>query len=593
MSRGRIDTAYPFGMFDGSLIVKSGNRQLYGFMGDYVYLSLYKMVQESDIPKLQAAVTACDAEGQTWVEECVHILGSDKEYDTYILRIRKSPESEEYEIEFQNVSDSIRHLEEINKQLDIVKDYLTISCNILFSYNLATDHFLLFWSNYEQRIDLADCTLAEWEAKVLREGLVTGEDEATFRSFCHSIRIAEHEQTYSLHGSFLNWGDTKSYRVKFEPRTYRDQNLVIGTWTIVNEETGAEVKDYVAGNYLDAQTKVMNKHGITRDVEAAVESGEQLALIMLDIDNFKNVNDLYGHLFGDTVLEAAADIIKKVVGDQGVVGRVGGDEFLIILDNFGDELNLRSYLRSIKTNINTLFLEKVGTNRLSCSIGVACAPADADKYRELYALADKMLYLAKEKGKNCYIIYEEELHGKYRMNEADSDMREIKNAYYQEQDMFRLNQNLADMVLEGRKAMSVVLEQLLSVLQMDKMSVFWGKNERELVCAYPSAQSQDECREIFPENENYLRHFKDDMLLLTTIYSLEYTAPEVFERYKQEETASVMQHILRDREGNICGHVTIEVKKQRRFPKLAVQLFENTCRMINAVLLQEQKALDK
>ena len=103
------------------------------------------------------------------------------------------------------------------------------------------------------------------------------------------------------------------------------------------------------------------------------------------------------------------------------------------------------------------------------------------------------------------------------LNEADSDMREIKNAYYQEQDMFRLNQNLADMVLEGRKVMPVILEQLLSILQMDKMSVFWGKNERELVCAYPSAQSQDECREIFPENENYLRHFKDDMLLLTTI----------------------------------------------------------------------------
>lgn len=593
LGRGRIDTAYPFGVFDRSLVVKSGNRQLYGFMGEYVYLSLYKMVRESDIPKLQAAVSACDAEGQVWVEECVHILGSDKEYETYILRIRRCPEPEEYEIEFQNVSACIRHLEEIDKQLDIVKDYLTIAGNIMFSYNSDTDHFLLFWSNYEQRIDLADCRFAEWETKVLKNGLVVGEDENLFKSFCNAVRIAEHEQTYTLHGSFLGWGDVNTYRVKFEPRTYKEQNLVMGIWTILNEQTGNEAEDYVAGNYLDSLTKVMSRKGIIRYAEAAVESGEQLALIMLDVDNFKNINDSYGHLFGDTVLAAVADVIKKVIGDQGVVGRLGGDEFLIILDNYGDELNLRSYLRSIRANINALFMEKVGENHLSCSIGVSRSPIDADKFRELYMLADKTLYLAKEKGKNCYIIYEEELHGRFRLNEDNSNLTEIRKAFYQEKDMFRLNQYLADMVLRGREVMPAVLEQLASILAMDRMVVFWGEKKWERVCSYPLSLMQEESEETLPEDESYQELFHDDILLLTNIHSLEYTIPKAYEAFQNRNTASALQHFLRDRDGAVCGYITLEVGKQRRYPKLAVQLFENTCRMINAVLLQEQKALDK
>ena len=411
-----------------------------------------------------------------------------------------------------------------------------------------------------------------------------------FETFCNSVRTTEYEQTYTFRGSFLTWGkNMDTYRVKLVSRTYDGKKLVIGVWTVINEQSGNVVEDYVEGIYLDSMTKVMNNKGITTYAEAAVDSGEQIAVVMLDIDNFKSVNDTYGHLFGDTVIATVADVIKKVVGEHGVVGRVGGDEFLVILDDYGDELGLRNYLRSIKVNVNTLFLEKVGENRLSCSIGVSQCPINSDKFKELYMIADRALYLAKEKGKNCYIIYKEKLHGRFRMTEENADLKEIREAFYAEKDLFRLNKCLSDMVFKGKDAMPEVLEQMARVLAIQRIIVIWGQEKREVICSYPLSLIWMECTEVFFECEEYKKLFNDDMLVITNVHTLEYSMPKEYDVFYQNGVNSIMQHYLRNEDGDICGFVSAEGDQIRRFPKLAVQIFENMCRIINGVLLREDR----
>lgn len=588
MGRGNIQAAYPVGRFDKNLVLQGGSKQMYEFMGEYIYLSLYRRVLEKDIIKLQTAIALCDTSDSVPVEECVHILNENGEYDTFVIKARMGQDFEGYEIELQNVSANIRQLEHMHSQLDVVKDYLTLSGDILFRYWPEDGRFHLFWQNYEQKVELNDTSLEQWKEKVIRERQVTGKDTLIFENFCSSVRSAEHEQTFTFRGSFLTWGqNTDTYRVKFIPREYAGQKVILGGWTIINGQTGNKIDDYIEGTYLDSMTKVLNKKGITKYAEEAVASGEQLALIMLDIDNFKSINDTYGHLFGDAVIAAVADIIKKTIGENGVAGRVGGDEFMVLLDNYGDELGLRNYLRSIKMNISTLFLEKVGDNRISCSIGVSRSPLHSDNFKELYRIADKALYLAKQKGKNCYIIYKEELHGMFRMNEEDSDLKEIREAFYSEKDLIRFNQSLADMIISGKDSLSNVLEQMAHILAVQRIMVIWGR-KRQVVCAYPLGLIWQECKELFFEAESYRQLFSNDMLLVSNVNSLEYSMPEVFEVYRRNGTCSVMQHYLRDGEGNIGGFVTVEECGQvRRFPKLAVQLFDNMCRIINAVLLKE------
>ena len=585
-----IEAAYPSGRFDRSLLIISGNQQMYEFMGEYSYLPLYKMVQEKDVHRLQAAVSFCDVSESALAEECIHIINKDGGYDTYVVNIRKGQDFEGYFLELQNVSANIKQLEQTDKRLDIVRDYLSLSGGILFSYSPEDEHFCLFWQNYEQRVNLEDCRFDEWERKIIREGQVDEKDEVLFETFCNSVRTTEYEQTYTFRGSFLTWGkNMDTYRVKLVSRTYDGKKLVIGVWTVINEQSGNVVEDYVEGIYLDSMTKVMNKKGITTYAEAAVDSGEQIAVVMLDIDNFKSVNDTYGHLFGDTVIATVADVIKKVVGEHGVVGRVGGDEFLVILDDYGYELGLRNYLRSIKVNVNTLFLEKVGENRLSCSIGVSQCPINSDKFKELYMIADRALYLAKEKGKNCYIIYKEKLHGRFRMTEENADLKEIREAFYAEKDLFRLNKCLSDMVFKGKDAMPEVLEQMARVLAIQRIIVIWGQEKREVICSYPLSLIWMECTEVFFECEEYKKLFNDDMLVLTNVHTLEYSMPKEYDVFYQNGVNSIMQHYLRNEDGDICGFVSAEGDQIRRFPKLAVQIFENMCRIINGVLLREDR----
>lgn len=173
------------------------------------------------------------------------------------------------------------------------------------------------------------------------------------------------------------------------------------------------------------------------------------------------------------------------------------------------------------------------------------------------------------------------------MTEEDSDLKEIREAFYSEKDMFQLNQRLADMVLRGKEVMPEVLEQLAVILSAQRVVVIWGEKEREIICAYPLSLIWTECREDFFESESFRKLFRDDMLVITNVHTLEYSMPEEFEVFRRNGSSSAMQHYLRNKEGTICGFVSVEVNQIRRFPKLAIQLFENMCKIINAVLLRE------
>lgn len=599
-----IEAVYPVGRLDRSLLLVGGNKQMYEFVGEHVYSPLYKMVLEKDVDRLKAAVSRCDMQWEPQngsgedVEECIHIINEAGQCDTYIVILRKVRDFDGYEIELQNISENIRQIEQIGGQVNMLRDYLTVSGNALFSYRPSDGWFNLFWLDYEQQVEICNMPFDRWKEQVLREGQVSEADTEAFERFCQSVKNAEREQTHTFRGSILTWGkEVDSYRIKFLPRTYINRKRTLGVWSIVNEQTGNRVDDYVQGNYLDSMTKTLNKKGITDYAEAAVARKSGAAVIMMDIDNFKNINDTYGHLFGDEVITTVADVIKKVIGKNGVAGRVGGDEFMVILNNAEDELTLRNYLRGIKMNVRALFSDKMGDNRITCSMGVSRSGVDSDNFRELYQIADKALYLAKEKGKDRYVIYKPELHGNLRSSEGDGDLTDIKEAFFSEKDLSAFNRSLGDLVLKGSGEIPEVLEQLAHVMTTPRILVFWGE-DRKMIGAYPLALMANEQKVSFFEEEEYIKLFHNDMLQVVNVHNLEYTMPEAYRLYRGNNVCGFLQYYLRDDEGSIKGFATLEECSQSRgFPsRLMVQIFEGMCKVINAVLLREEaekkKALD-
>ena len=168
--------------------------------------------------------------------------------------------------------------------------------------------------------------------------------------------------------------------------------------------------------HTDLLTGVLNKRSFEKYTQETLEKcsiDEKRALILLDIDNFKGVNDNLGHAYGDKVLAGVGDILKRVFNNGDYLGRLGGDEFCVFLNTFDPVTEkYNSYGHFIEEKCSELcraFNENyTGDDRrykISASIGVAVFSEHGKSFGELYQCADKALYESKHKGKDTFTIY--------------------------------------------------------------------------------------------------------------------------------------------------------------------------------------------
>lgn len=135
------------------------------------------------------------------------------------------------------------------------------------------------------------------------------------------------------------------------------------------------------------------------------QKGEQtLSIFVLDIDDFKIINDTYGHPVGDKVIQEVASIAKSVIRKDDLIGRIGGEEFMCVLPKA--ELNeaekVAEKMRSAIAKHSCF--QSLGNNiSLTVSVGVSCVSSDTEDSKALYFTADKALYAAKNSGKNCVV----------------------------------------------------------------------------------------------------------------------------------------------------------------------------------------------
>lgn len=157
----------------------------------------------------------------------------------------------------------------------------------------------------------------------------------------------------------------------------------------------------------DSLTKLLNKQSCQQMVSQRLsQQAENLcALLILDLDNFKGVNDKYGHLYGDAVLSQIGNSLRHLFRSQDIIGRIGGDEFLVYLHDVPNADLVEERCRQLLDTFRTLFSHLVPELKVSCSIGAALAPIHARNYNELFCRADEALYLAKAKGKNQHKLY--------------------------------------------------------------------------------------------------------------------------------------------------------------------------------------------
>lgn len=136
--------------------------------------------------------------------------------------------------------------------------------------------------------------------------------------------------------------------------------------------------------------------------------GKVRAFLLIDIDFFKEINDQYGHAAGDEVLRQVGASLKTMFKKDGIVGRIGGDEFVVFIKESESPEDVEIKTAKIPPLFRSLNIPELQGKTLTCSIGVAYAPFHAQDYLDLYKCADIAMYETKEKGRNGYTIYQEE-----------------------------------------------------------------------------------------------------------------------------------------------------------------------------------------
>jgi diguanylate cyclase (GGDEF)-like protein len=200
--------------------------------------------------------------------------------------------------------------------------------------------------------------------------------------------------------------------------TYDEKGNINGIIALINDVTKQQLLELELDkrSKTDSLTGLLNK-GATEELIRMMllnyykdnKDSSKCALMMIDVDKFKTINDTLGHAKGDKVLRAIGSIIKSAFKGMDVAGRIGGDEFMVFLRDIEKPDNAMHLAEGIERKTNRLILDEDIHTYVSVSIGISMFPEHGKTFDELYHAADKALYYAKNHGRAYWKLYKPEL----------------------------------------------------------------------------------------------------------------------------------------------------------------------------------------
>lgn len=284
--------------------------------------------------------------------------------------------------------------------------------------------------------------------------------------------------------------------------------------------------------------------------------------IIMDIDNFKSVNDTFGHIVGDDVISDVADRLKKQFRSYDVIGRIGGDEFVVFLKDIDDYDLINNIINNVIIAIHYP-LEMDGKRlMISVSAGVAVYPEDGGSYNELYRRADSALYESKKAGKNRFSFYNgDNKINAHKPEEATENDPELKALY----DEYLLCEEKEDKIKSAENILSYIgrkhnISRIYNIILDDSQKNFYttlewcneGIPHNMLGKAMRSLEMNDEYTDYF--NEENIFACRDVRQLESSYYS----------RLANEGVIAILQY-SEIKDGRIVSCVGFDDCREKRY----------------------------
>lgn len=250
-------------------------------------------------------------------------------------------------------------------------------------------------------------TLEQWYEYIVESDLKRV--KSYFDDICYNRMCINSNMRYSIKSAN---GEIIYIEYKGKGSISDDIYSLSGVIMNINNEKNTEQKVHFM-SYYDDITGIPNRKMFTEKFQELINnnsnSKSQLGIIFFDIDNFKNINDTYGHEIGDEILLKLCERIENILDGRQTFARFGGDEFVIAFSNIINEKEINEFLDELLLKVRKPF--EVNNKKIYCtiSIGVSVYPKDADRLDMLLKTADMAMHKAKDEGKNRYKFFDVEI----------------------------------------------------------------------------------------------------------------------------------------------------------------------------------------
>lgn len=343
--------------------------------------------------------------------------------------------------------------------------------SVVFRLDLTTGK-ADFYGELVERFQLNSGDM-DFATYVQKKKLVHLEDQAIFKDMLANMRQGI-EKKVRLR---LNSNDGRSdwYLVQYTIVKDDQGTPLQALGKVTNIQSTMDLQDKAS---LDLLTGCLNKGSFETAVAELLMADEvpNCACLIIDIDNFKTINDNLGHLFGDIVLKEIASKLKRVFRENDFVGRIGGDEFVVLVRNVDDLAVVERKAKEVITALNITYKGKGTFYRVTASVGVALSPQHGKRYEDLYTRADLALYQAKNLGKNGYCVYQDTLSKGTMENKTPIDVaKRALSAHFNQE----IAVNVFNLLFEeGGNSMDMVLSHLGQQFGVDRCYIFELSDER-------------------------------------------------------------------------------------------------------------------
>lgn len=271
--------------------------------------------------------------------------------------------------------------------------------DVLCEYDIEEDLFIRFQKvELHNRVELEKVEIPEFSKNALVRNMLRPEEVDKFMK----VLRGEADETLEIYTKYIHsnngWRLSRLYCSVLYDSNQKPVKA-LGVLKDITDEKAKEMK-LIQKAETDGLTQLMNQASMRARVQEYLDSsrrnaGDRGAILELDLDRFKPVNDTRSHLFGNHILMEVAKILKNSIGEEDLAGRIGGDEFLLLLKEKGQK-EVNRIAEHIIREINKMAeAEEVNT---SCSIGIAEISAEDNDYDPLFERADEALYRVKREG---------------------------------------------------------------------------------------------------------------------------------------------------------------------------------------------------